>query len=85
LAIVRGGAGLVLMLLCLQWTGLGADTIQGFQGSYLYPLLPVLVLLLYGRGRAFFGRGAGVWLTVRGATTLARTLLVTWSTYLAST
>ena len=27
LAIVRGGAGLVLMLLCLQWTGLGADTI----------------------------------------------------------
>ena len=72
------------MLLCLQWTGLDADTIQGFQGRYLYPLLPVLVLLLYGRGRAFFGRGPGVWLTVLGTTTLVGTLWVTWSTYLAS-
>jgi len=37
---------IILTLLYIQWNGLHAATIQGFQGRYLYPLLPLLVLTL---------------------------------------
>jgi uncharacterized membrane protein len=37
---------LTLTLLYVQWTGLGKDTIDGFQGRYLFPLLPLLLVLV---------------------------------------
>ena len=38
--------GLTLLLLYVQWTGLKGLTIAGFQGRYLYPILPLLFVSL---------------------------------------
>lgn len=37
---------IILTLLYIQWNGVRATTIHGFQGRYLYPLLPLLILTL---------------------------------------
>jgi uncharacterized membrane protein len=44
--IVAAFLVLTLTLLYVQWTGLGKDTIDGFQGRYLFPLLPLLLVLV---------------------------------------
>jgi len=84
IAIVLAGLGMVLTLLYLQWTALGSPVIRGFQGRYLYPLLPVLLLFLPRAGRPFLGFGAKAWLAVLGTVNLVGTLWTTWATYLAS-
>ena len=84
LGIFLAGVGLVLTLLYIQWTGLGGPVILGFQGRYLYPLIPVLFVLLPTTGRAVLGRGAPAWLMGLGAISMVGTLWVTWSTYLAT-
>ena len=43
-AIFVGVVGISLTMLYIQWTGLGAGEIKGFQGRYLYPLLPLLLI-----------------------------------------
>ncbi|HVZ02450.1 MAG TPA: DUF2142 domain-containing protein [Dongiaceae bacterium] len=46
---------LALTLLYVQWTGLGKDTIDGFQGRYLFPLLPLLLVLVRATPRRLVG------------------------------
>ncbi|MEZ5691825.1 MAG: DUF2142 domain-containing protein [Rickettsiales bacterium] len=38
--------GLALTMLYVQWSEYKADVIQGFQGRYLYPLLPLLCIFI---------------------------------------
>jgi len=42
LALFAVALSSALTLLYLQWTGVGAARIEGFQGRYLYPLAPLL-------------------------------------------
>lgn len=42
LALFAVALSAALTLLYLQWTGVGAARIEGFQGRYLYPLAPLL-------------------------------------------
>lgn len=44
--IFLGSTLITLTILYIQWTGLQADAIQGFQGRYLYPVLPFIVLFI---------------------------------------
>jgi uncharacterized membrane protein len=75
---------LILTLLYVQWDGLGADTIAGFQGRYLYPLAaPLLMLLPRACPRTYFGIDASRWVGVLGTTALVGTVFVTWTTYWA--
>jgi len=84
IGILFAGLGLILTLLYVQWTGLGGPVIRGFQGRYLYPLLPLMFIFLPRAGRPFLGFGAPAWLSALGAISLVGTLFVTWSTYLAA-
>lgn len=53
LTIPIAGAFLLLTLaaLYIHWNGVGATTIKGFQGRYIYPLLPLCLMVLPFRGR----------------------------------
>lgn len=42
---------LALTALYVHWTGLQAPAVKGFQGRYLYPLLPMFLMVLPYRGR----------------------------------
>lgn len=44
--IVVAFTAFALTLLYVQWTALGSYTIDGFQGRYLYPLTPLLLVLM---------------------------------------
>lgn len=46
--VVMSSASLIFLLLYLQWNNVGADKIEGVQGRYFLPLLPVLALLIPG-------------------------------------
>lgn len=75
---------LILTLLYVQWDGIGAPVITGFQGRYLYPLAaPLLILLPRTGSRTYLGLGASAWTCVLAATGLFGTVLVTWTTYWA--
>lgn len=37
---------LTLTAIYIQWNGVGAEVIKGFQGRYFYPLLPLFLMLL---------------------------------------
>jgi uncharacterized membrane protein len=76
-------AVIVLTLLYLQWNRLGAPVVEGFQGRYLYPLIPLVLVLLPSGGRRAFGLDAPAWLALLGALGVGGTWYVTWSTYLA--
>jgi uncharacterized membrane protein len=53
--------GIALTLLYIQWTGYAAPSVQGFQGRYLYPVLPVLMVFLRATRRDVLGIGAAGW------------------------
>ncbi|HYI42075.1 MAG TPA: DUF2142 domain-containing protein [Sphingomicrobium sp.] len=74
---------IILTLLYLQWTRFGAPVIQGFNGRYIYPLAPLLLLLVAVPGRRIFGVSASAWLIAMGVVSVAGTWLVTSWTYLA--
>ena len=73
----------ILTMLYLQWTRLHGEVVDGFNGRYLYPLAPLLVLLATGRGVQVRGLSAAVWLLALGAVSVAATCWVTWQTYWA--
>ncbi len=85
LAVVAflAGAGLTLTLLYIQWTGVGRPIIQGFQGRYLYPLLPGLLVSLPAKPVAIFGLQPSKWLALLGTLATASTLWLTYATYWA--
>jgi uncharacterized membrane protein len=75
------GFGLILLLLYIQWTGVGAPIIKGFYGRYLYPLLPPLLLLLPSRQIALFNIQARTWVIFLATVSITSTLGLTWMTY----
>jgi uncharacterized membrane protein len=84
LLLFGSAAAIVLTLLYLQWNGVAAPVIRGFQGRYLYPVVPLLFLLLPktvpGAGRRITAQSC---LLAVGAFSVAITCWVTWTTYLA--
>lgn len=57
---VLGSLGLTYIALLLTWTNIGADgflNIQGFQGRYVLPLLPLTLLIYYVPTRGYNTRG----------------------------
>jgi uncharacterized membrane protein len=55
--IVAAFLVLTMTLLYVQWTGLGKDTIDGFQGRYLFPVLPLLLVLVRATPRRLAALG----------------------------
>lgn len=74
---------IILTLLYLQWTRLGGAVIDGFNGRYLYPLAPLVLLFMSTGGRRLFGLTSSGWLVSLGIVSLGATLWMTWWTYLA--
>ena len=77
------GAGLILTLLYVQWTGVGAPTVLGFSGRYLFPLLPALLTLLPRTPIRLLGVGPNAWFAALGALSLIGVVLTTYVTYWA--
>jgi uncharacterized membrane protein len=51
LPIFAGFMFVTLTALYVHWTGLHAPEVKGFQGRYLYPLLPLFLMLIPYRSR----------------------------------
>ena len=83
LAIAAVTIGIVLTLLYLQWTQYRAPHIDGFQGRYLYPLVPLFLLSIPAAGRSFLGVRVQYWLVGLGLVSIGATWLKTWGTYWA--
>jgi hypothetical protein len=83
LAILAATLVIILTLLYLQWTRVGAPAVDGFSGRYLYPLAPLLLLFVPATGRPMFGLPASAWLAILAVASAAATLWMTWATYLA--
>lgn len=73
---------IVLTLLYLQWTGLGGRVILGFQGRYLYPLLPMLIAFVPTRQLALLGWEVRPWFMAHAVLCSSAVLWTTWATYL---
>jgi uncharacterized membrane protein len=74
---------LILTLLYLQWTHFGSAVVDGFNGRYLYPLAPLLLLLLPSVGRKLFGLASPIWLALLGGVSVVATSMMTAWTYFA--
>ena len=74
---------IILTLLYLQWTQYREPRIDGFQGRYLYPVIPLFLLALPTAGRPFLALAAPYWLLTLGLFSIAATWWQTWTTYLA--
>jgi uncharacterized membrane protein len=72
---------MVLTLLYLQWTRLGGTVIDGFNGRYLFPLAPLMLLLLPTRSKPLLDIPASYWLFSLGGVSAVGTIWLTWSTY----
>ena len=83
LAIAAATLGIILTLLYLQWTRFGGPVVDGFNGRYLYPLAPLLLLLIPASGRPLFRLPAPAWLLLLALVGVGGTWWVTWRTYLA--
>ena len=81
LAIFAVFLALSLTLLYLQWTGYAKPVIEGFQGRYLYPLLPLFVVLPR-LSRRPFGLAPETWLLAQVGIGLPAMLAETaWAYY----
>lgn len=72
---------IILTLLYLQWTRYRGPVIDGFNGRYLYPMVPLLLILLPKRTGLEIPPAAV--LAVFGIVTTGLTWFVTWQTYWA--
>lgn len=76
--------GAALLLLYLQWTAVGAPSVEGFQGRYLLPASPLLMFIAPARVNLFgseMGRTLAALLTAVAA--LAMTAMTVVETYYA--
>jgi uncharacterized membrane protein len=83
LSLFVGSTGIILTLLYLQWNTPRADTIDGFQGRYLYPLLPFLLVFLSGGKSDGRRLDPALCLAAFALISVSATCWTTWSTYLA--
>lgn len=78
--LVAASVAIVLTLLSLQWNPPGARVVEGFQGRYLFPVLPLLFCLL---PPAKAGGRASAALLAMALLAGPLTLWTTWATYWA--
>jgi uncharacterized membrane protein len=83
-AVLAASLLAVSLALYLVWTPLGAGFIQGLQGRYLLPLLPVAGLVLYNRHLRVPERWCAAAFSVLTAAYTALTLLLIWRRYYGS-
>lgn len=83
LAVAAATILIILTLLYLQWTQHRGPLIDGFQGRYLYPLLPLALLSIPAAGRPFLAIPARYWLVALGLFSIAMTWWKSWATYWA--
>jgi hypothetical protein len=57
--------------------------VEGFNGRYLYPLVPLLLVAVPTRAKRVFGLDASAWLVLTALVSVPATLWVTWQTYWA--
>lgn len=82
-AAVGGSLLLALTLLYMQWTGLKAPVIEGFQGRYLFTLMPWFVMLSTRQQAALTSSQAGGLLALSSTLLLGTALHALWSHYFA--
>jgi uncharacterized membrane protein len=74
---------IVLTLLYVQWTRYLGPVIEGFQGRYLYPLAPLLLLVIPAAGKPFFNIPARGWLLAIGVLSIGATWSKAWAAFYA--
>jgi uncharacterized membrane protein len=79
--LILSSAGIILTLLYLQWTRLHGPVIEGFQGRYLIPILPLLLLLIPSGGRTTLGLSTRGWVILIGIASIISTNLTVWTNY----
>lgn len=67
---------LTLTALYVHWTGWKAPVIKGFQGRYLYPLLPLLLMVMPMRGRPHSQAASAIAVTLFAVVGLSLTVSV---------
>jgi hypothetical protein len=65
-SIALAAVGIALTLLYIQWNGVGAPVIEGFQGRYLYPVLLLPIMSLHATRSTLFGMRAPIFLASSG-------------------
>jgi uncharacterized membrane protein len=78
IALFATTAGIVSTLLYLQWTRVGDGVIQGFQGRYLLPVLPLLLMFMPSGGAERLVLRSSGWLSILGVVSIAATCWSTW-------
>lgn len=81
--LLASSVGMILTLLYVQWTRVGSPVVEGFQGRYLYPMIPLVLVLLPSGGKPMFGLQPPGWVALIGAGSIGATCWVTWTTYWA--
>jgi len=75
---------LALTMLYVQWSPYQARIISGFQGRYLYPLLPIFVIFAKPINEFASEKKTNLLLWVFGFVSSASTIFATWTHYYAS-
>jgi hypothetical protein len=85
LALALAAATLLIIMttVYMQWTRVGAPVVEGFNGRYLYPLAPLVLLAIPTAGKPVFGLRAPAWLLVLAVASVTATCVIAWQTYLA--
>jgi uncharacterized membrane protein len=83
IGIVAVTLAIILTLLYVQWTRVGGRKIEGFNGRYLYPLAPLLLLSLPTRNSRALKVNPLILLAILGSASGVATLWLTWMTYWA--
>lgn len=74
---------IILTLLYMQWNSVGASTVEGFQGRYLYPVVPLLLCLLPPSRPKVMRRWGTPVVMVMAVLSGSLTLWTVWATYWA--
>ena len=74
---------IIMTTVYMQWTRVGAPVVEGFNGRYLYPLAPLILLLVPASRKPLFGLRAPAWLLLFAIVSVSATCWLTWRTYLA--
>lgn len=77
LGLASCGALLIIAALYVAWTSVGATHVEGVQGRYFLPLLPLVLLSMGRRGPALSRTELGLTMIFIGVATVATTVTMT--------
>lgn len=80
-ALIAASVTIVLTLLYVQWNAYGSKVVVGFQGRYLYPVAPLLVIMLRTTRDNILGLGVSALLGGFATFALGTTFWMTLATY----